>query len=184
MSDPFLAEIRIFPFKFAPVGWATCDGQLLAVSQNTALFALLGTTYGGNGKSNFALPKLNGRAAVHTGYDQPGPGLKTWDLGEETGTETVALVEKQLPAHSHTFTVTGDGADTASAHQHRPGKATSGNPVTGQTQARIYSTGQPLKALAPFAIGLTGGDKAHDNMMPYLTLLYCISLQGTFPPHD
>src|SRR5689334_990569 len=105
MASPFLAEIRIFPFKFAPAGWAKCDGQLLAVSQNTALFALLGTTYGGNGKSNFALPNLNGRAATHTGWDQPGPGLKLWDLGEETGTETVTLLESELPAHNHSFTV-------------------------------------------------------------------------------
>src|SRR5688500_4786712 len=98
MADPFVAEIRIFPFNFAPKGWAWCDGQLLPLSQNTALFSLLGTTYGGNGKSNFALPDLQGRAPMHPGQ---GPGLSLHDLGETGGSETVTLLESEIPSHSH-----------------------------------------------------------------------------------
>ena len=100
MADPFVAEIRIFPFNFAPKGWAWCDGQLLPLSQNTALFSLLGTTYGGNGKSNFALPDLQGRAPMHPGQ---GPGLSLHDLGETGGSETVTLLESEIPAHPHTL---------------------------------------------------------------------------------
>src|SRR6188508_3064924 len=100
MADPFVAEIRIFPFNFAPKGWAWCDGQLLPLSQNTALFSLLGTTYGGNGKSNFALPDLQGRAPMHPGQ---GPGLSLHDLGETDGTETVTLLESEMPSHAHTL---------------------------------------------------------------------------------
>src|SRR4051812_10493680 len=99
--DPFVAEIRIFPFNFAPKGWAWCDGQLLPISQNTALFSLLGTTYGGDGKSTFALPDLQGDAAIHTGANQPGPGLSTYALGETGGSETVSLLESEMPLHSH-----------------------------------------------------------------------------------
>ena len=100
MADPFVAEIRIFPFNFAPRGWAWCDGQLLPLSQNTALFSLLGTTYGGDGKSNFALPDLQGRAPMHPGQ---GPGLSLHDLGETGGSETVTLLESEIPSHSHTL---------------------------------------------------------------------------------
>src|SRR6187455_3264385 len=109
MADPFVAEIRIFPFNFAPRGWAWCDGQLLPLSQNTALFSLLGTTYGGNGKSNFALPDLQGRAPMHPGQ---GPGLSLHDLGETRGSETVTLLESEIPAHSHGLIASqGDGID-------------------------------------------------------------------------
>src|ERR1700759_2010791 len=107
--DPFVAEIRIFPFNFAPKGWAWCDGKLLPLSQNTALFSLLGTTYGGNGQSNFALPDLQGNAAIHTGAAQPGPGLSFYDLGQTGGTETVTLLESEIPLHSHS--VRGHTAD-------------------------------------------------------------------------
>src|SRR5712671_1040981 len=106
--DPFVAEIRIFPFNFAPKGWAWCNGQLLPLSQNTALFSLLGTTYGGNGKSNFALPDLQGRAPMHPGQ---GPGLSLHDLGETGGSETVTLLESEIPSHGHTLTASGDVAD-------------------------------------------------------------------------
>src|SRR5438445_9098702 len=101
MSDPFVAEIRIFPFNFAPKGWAWCDGQLLPLSQNTALFSLLGTTYGGDGKSNFALPDMQGNVPMHTGANQPGPGLSLHDLGEMAGSETVTLLQTEMPAHTH-----------------------------------------------------------------------------------
>src|SRR4030065_2803230 len=108
MADPFVAEIRIFPFNFAPKGWAFCDGQLLPLSQNTALFSLLGTTYGGDGKSNFALPDLQGRAPMHP---EQGPGLSLHDLGETGGSETVALLESEIPAHSHALTASNLTAD-------------------------------------------------------------------------
>src|SRR6478672_10756894 len=108
MADPFVAEIRIFPFNFAPKGWAFCDGQLLPLSQNTALFSLLGTTYGGNGKSNFALPDLQGRAPMHPGQ---GPGLSLHDLGETGGSDTVSLLESEIPSHTHTLRGSTDDAD-------------------------------------------------------------------------
>ena len=103
MADPFVAEIRILGFNFAPIGWAFCDGQLLPISQNTALFSLLGTTYGGNGQSNFALPNLQGKVPLHIGGAQPGTGLSIYDLGEESGVETVTLLQSEMPAHSHTL---------------------------------------------------------------------------------
>lgn len=124
MADPFVAEIRIFPFNFAPKGWAFCDGQLLPLSQNTALFSLLGTTYGGNGKSNFALPDLQGRAPMQPGQ---GPGLSLYDLGEVTGSETVSLLESEIPAHSHSM-----GANNAPAESSTPQGNALGRSVNGQ----------------------------------------------------
>src|SRR5690348_5771668 len=118
--DPFVAEIRIFPFNFAPKGWAWCDGQLLPLSQNTALFSLLGTTYGGNGKSNFALPDLQGRAPMHPGQ---GPGLSLHDLGETGGSETVSLLESEIPSHSHAMRASNDASTT-----NAPAGATVGRP--------------------------------------------------------
>src|SRR5256885_14077364 len=131
MADPFVAEIRIFPFNFAPKGWAFCDGQTLPLSQNTALFSLLGTTYGGDGKSNFALPNMQGNAPMHPGQ---GPGLSLHDLGETGGSETVSLLESEIPSHSHALTASA--ADGISGH---PGGTLSaqGGPVTmGGTTAR------------------------------------------------
>ena len=182
MSAPFVAEIRIFPINFPPKGWADCSGQLLPISQNTALFSLLGTYYGGDGKSNFALPDLNGASATHAGASQPGPGLQYWDLGQLQGSETETLLQSEMPVHNHTFMVTGDATDSPQANQRQPGKAASGNPVTGLTQARMYSTGAPQMALAPTTINVAGGSLPHNNLMPYLTLRYCIALQGVFPP--
>src|SRR3954464_15925071 len=101
MADPFLAEIRIFPFNFAPAHWAFCSGQLMPILQNTALFSLLGTTYGGDGKSTFALPDFQGNAAIHVGGNQPGPGLSTYDLGQMGGVESVTLLDSEMPLHSH-----------------------------------------------------------------------------------
>ncbi|MDX1941514.1 MAG: tail fiber protein [Saprospiraceae bacterium] len=173
MADPFVAEIRIFPFNFAPKGWAWCDGQLLPLSQNTALFSLLGTTYGGNGKSNFALPDLQGRAPMHPGQ---GPGLSLHDLGETGGSETVTLLESEIPSHNHALM----GSSIT---------ATSLSPVSGSTAfARttgggIYSTSTTLNAqLSDVAVAPTGGDAPHNNLMPYLTFYFCIALQGVFPP--
>ena len=170
MADPFVAEIRIFPFNFAPKGWAWCDGQLLPISQNTALFSLLGTTYGGNGKSNFALPDLQGRAPMHPGR---GPGLSLHDLGETGGSETVTLLESEVPAHNHTVNVSGRPANE--------------NDAAGQYWAgasiNVYSTNTTnLGAMAPQALAPAGGSLPHNNMQPYLTFYFCIALQGVFPP--
>ena len=170
MADPFVAEIRIFPFNFAPRGWAWCDGQLLPLSQNTALFSLLGTTYGGNGKSNFALPDLQGRAPMHPGQ---GPGLSLHDLGETGGSETVTLLESEIPAHSHQVRAIGAFAD-----QPLP----QGN-TWGRTAANPY-VNAPNGQMSPAALGPAGGDQPHNNMQPYLTFYFCIALQGVFPPRS
>ena len=171
MADPFVAEIRIFPFNFAPRGWAFCDGQLLPLSQNTALFSLLGTTYGGDGKSNFALPDLQGRAAMHPGQ---GPGLSLHDLGETGGSETVTLLESEIPAHSHQLKA--DTADVADTNVPSP------NAVYAQSSGgTLYQTASNTQ-LAPNALATTGGDQPHNNMQPYLTLSFNIALQGVFPP--
>lgn len=174
MADPFVAEIRIFPFNFAPTGWAFCDGQLLPISQNTALFSLLGTTYGGNGKTTFALPDLQGSAPMHPGQ---GPGLSLHDLGEMGGSETVTLLESEIPSHSHTLRCSTAGTDEEGL------KTPAGN-TTG-TEANtfpIYGPAANLVSMAPQALPPAGGDQPHNNMMPYLTLNFCIALQGVFPP--
>lgn len=174
MADPFVAEIRIFPFNFAPKGWAWCDGQLLPLSQNTALFSLLGTTYGGNGKSNFALPDLQGRAPMHPGQ---GPGLSLHDLGETGGSETVSLLASEIPSHSHSMRAGAAGVaiDPANALW---GSASS---TPGQ---ELYASGSsaPLVAMSDQAAAPSGGDQPHNNMQPYLTFYFCIALQGVFPP--
>jgi len=168
--DPFVAEIRIFPFNFAPKGWAFCDGQILPLSQNTALFSLLGTTYGGDGKSNFALPNMQGNAPMHPGQ---GPGLSLHDLGETGGSETVTLLESEIPAHSHALVCSEADAITRIP--------------TGQTWANgigisVFGTGALNTTLNPNALTPAGGDQPHNNMQPYLTLNFCIALQGVYPP--
>lgn len=172
MADPFVAEIRIFPFNFAPRGWAFCDGQLMPLSQNTALFSLLGTTYGGNGKSNFALPDLQGRAPMHPGQ---GPGLSLHDLGETGGSETVTLLESEIPAHAHTLRAAVDPANVQIP--------TSTVSLTRSSGGSAYNpSNSGLVPMAGQTIAPTGGDQPHNNMMPYLTLNFCIALQGVFPP--
>lgn len=171
MADPFVAEIRIFPFNFAPRGWAWCDGQLLPLSQNTALFSLLGTTYGGNGKSNFALPDLQGRAPMHPGQ---GPGLSLHDLGETGGSETVTLLESEIPAHSHALRGSLDDGDLAIPAPTRV-LAKSGGGV-------IYQTQNPNVSMSPNVLAPAGGDQPHNNLQPYLTFYFNIALQGVFPP--
>jgi microcystin-dependent protein len=171
MADPFVAEIRIFPFNFAPKGWAWCDGQLLPLSQNTALFSLLGTTYGGNGKSNFALPDLQGSAPMHPGQ---GPGLSLHDLGETGGSETVTLLESEMPAHPHQLRANAGDADLQS-----PGPL---NAMALSTGAFAYNPAtSPLAQFAPQALTPAGGDAPHNNLMPYLTFYFNIALQGVFP---
>jgi microcystin-dependent protein len=173
MADPFIAEIRIFPFNFAPQSWAFCDGQLLPLSQNTALFSLLGTTYGGDGKSTFALPNMRGNAPMHPGQ---GPGLSLHDLGETGGSETVTLLESEIPAHSHLLQGTA-----GVANQNNPAGGLLGRPFGGGTPYKAAS-GAPLVNAAAEALAPAGGDQPHNNMMPYLTLNFCIALQGVFPP--
>lgn len=173
MADPFVAEIRIFPFNFAPRGWAWCDGQLLPLSQNTALFSLLGTTYGGNGKSNFALPDLQGRAPMHPGQ---GPGLSLHDLGETGGSATVSLLESEIPSHTHAMRASNDASNT--------------NNPAGALVARPFGRGNNIfnaantnrVSMAPQALAPAGGDLPHNNMQPFLTFYFCIALQGVFPP--
>ena len=171
MADPFLAEIRIFPFSFAPKGWAFCDGQLMPLSQNTALFALLGTTYGGDGKSTFALPDLQGASPMHPGQGQ---GLSLRDLGEMGGTDSVTLLVSEIPAHSHTANALGVVSTTA-APSNQTALARS---VNGSAYA---AGGGALVQLAPEALPVAGGSLPHNNLQPYLTLSFCIALQGVFP---
>jgi len=171
MTDPFVAEVRIFPFNFAPRGWAFCNGQLLPISQNTALFSLLGTTYGGNGQSTFALPNLQGSAVMQEGQ---GPGLSQRVLGETAGSETVTLLQSEIPAHSHGLTAQNVPGDTSS-----PGAAAYSR-VIGATP--YQPPGGPQVAMSPQAVAPAGGSQPHNNMQPYLTLNFCIALQGIFPP--
>ncbi len=174
MADPFVAEIRIFPFNFAPKGWAWCNGQILPISQNTALFSLLGTTYGGDGKSNFALPNLEGSAPIHAGQ---GPGLSLYDLGQSGGSETVTLLSSEMPAHPHTLRCQSqDPADQPAPSPARTFAASQNSTAYGP------SNGTPLVQMALQALTPAGGSLPHNNMMPYLTLYFNIALQGVFPP--
>jgi microcystin-dependent protein len=172
MADPFVAEIRIFPFNFAPRGWAWCDGQLLPLSQNTALFSLLGTTYGGNGKSNFALPDLQGRAPMHPGQ---GPGLSLHDLGETGGSETVTLLESEIPNHNHPVNASNEAAESNSP---------AGNSIANADNAIFSTNGIQNTHLSPSTLAPAGGSSPHNNMMPFLTFYFCIALQGVFPPRS
>jgi len=171
MADPFVAEIRIFPFNFAPKGWAWCDGQLMPLSQNTALFSLLGTTYGGDGKSTFALPDLQGSAPMHPGQ---GPGLSLHDLGETGGSETVTLLESETPAHAHTLRASNSLGDTPIPAGH----------ALARTTYNLYqqTVNANLVAMAANALPPAGGDQPHNNLQPYLTFYFNIALQGVFPP--
>jgi microcystin-dependent protein len=180
MSDQFLAEIRLFACNFAPVGWATCSGQILPISQNTALFSLLGTNYGGNGTSTFGLPNLQGALPVAQGQ---GAGLSLYDLGETGGTPNVTVLTTEMPAHTHPL-----NADKGTATSNSPtgaiymkGHFSSGG-TSGPVQA--YKAQAPTTPMAANAIGLAGGGQPHNNLMPYLTLNYCIALQGIFPPRS
>jgi microcystin-dependent protein len=173
MADPFVAEIRIFPFNFAPKGWAWCNGQLLPLSQNTALFSLLGTTYGGDGKSNFALPDLQGSVPIHVGANQPGPGLSIYDLGQTGGEDSVTLLMSEMPSHNHNIS-----AQTIDQGDNRIPDPTRN---LGNTQMYIANGNQP-GFLDATALSIVGGQQPHNNLMPYLTLYFNIALQGVYPP--
>jgi microcystin-dependent protein len=170
VSSPFVAEIRILPYNFAPKGWATCDGQLLPLSQNTALFSLLGTMYGGDGKSNFALPNLQDSAPMHFGQGQ---GLSERYEGESGGEPFVTLLTTEMAAHSHTL-----GDSTKAATEAAP----AGEYVARGAGVGMYDDNtQPTGLLANEAVGIAGSDLPHNNIQPYLTLQFCIALQGVFP---
>ena len=173
MADPFVAEIRIFPFNFAPKGWAWCSGQLLPISQNTALFSLLGTTYGGDGKSTFALPDLQGSAPIQPGQGQ---GLSLYDLGQTGGSDAVTLLESEIPAHAHMLRGSNDPANNNLPTGNMPAKP----PGRG---INLYITNTtPLVQMNQSALASNGASAPHNNMMPYLTLNFNIALQGVFPP--
>jgi|SRR5688572_13870455 len=172
MSDQFVAEIRIVGFNFPPTGWAFCSGQLMPISQNTALFSLLGTTYGGDGKSTFALPDLEGAAPMQPGQGQ---GLSLRDLGEQGGTETVTLLVSELPVHTH-----GLRGTTTAATQTDPANAVWAASSVGRTPPPLYSNSQNV-TMAPNALNVSGGSLPHNNMHPFLTLNFIIALQGIFP---
>ena len=173
MSSPFLAEIRCVGFTFTPKGWAACDGQILPLSQNTALFSLLGTTYGGDGKSTFALPNLQGRVPIGAGQ---GPGLSDRFLGEESGTDAVTLIQSEMPTHTHTVHCTpAPSGQVNTATGNVPGNA-----FNGGTAQNIYAASVNTN-LNPLAISIAGGSQPHNNDMPTLVLNFIIALQGVFP---
>jgi microcystin-dependent protein len=170
MSDRFVGEIRIVGFSFAPTGWAHCNGQLLPLSQNTALFSLLGTIYGGNGKSNFALPDFQGRAPIQHGQ---GPGLSDYSIGESGGAGSVTLLASQMPSHQHPYRASDNVGE-----RNNP----AGNLYAVPDSGRIFATPSNLTAMSPSALAQSGGGQPHNNMPPYLTLSFIIALQGVFPP--
>jgi len=164
--DPFIGQIILVPYNFAPQGWALCNGQLLPIAQNTALFSLLGTTYGGDGVTTFALPDLRGRVPISAGQ---GPGLQPYALGQEGGEETVTLNTNQIPAHSHAVYANSTHSNSDQPANNFPGASAHFQTSTDGTK------------MNPGMIGQTGGSQPHDNRQPYLTLNYCIALQGIYP---
>lgn len=173
MSDPFVAEIRIFAFNFPPTGWAFCNGQLMPISQNTALFSLLGTTYGGDGKSTFALPDLQDNAVMHHGQ---GPGLSLRDLGEIGGASSVTLLQSEIPSHTHQYQAADVAADSP---------IPTGALLAAPSSDNLYApNGSPLVALSPTALAVSGSGLPHNNMQPSLVLNFCIAMQGIFPPRS
>jgi microcystin-dependent protein len=168
--DPFIGELRCFGFNFAPRGWALCQGQLLSIAQNTALFSLLGTMYGGNGQTTFGLPDLRGRTSLSFGQ---GPGLASRNQGELGGEEQVTLTSQQIPAHNHTV-----GASSAAT-----GKNPAGSFPAFTAAGSSYGTTADL-TMNPAMVGGGGGNQPHDNMAPYLVLNWCIALEGIYPSRD
>jgi microcystin-dependent protein len=173
MSDPFVAEIRIFGFNFAPKGWAFCDGQLLPISQNTALFSLLGTFYGGDGKSNFALPDFQGSAALNQGQSNTGT---QYFLGQVSGAPQITLLQTEMPLHTHAMR----DHDLDLGELNAPAAT---RVLAQSANSSIYTASANLTQMAFQGLPPAGGGLPHNNMMPYLTLNFCIAMQGVFPPH-
>jgi microcystin-dependent protein len=171
MAEPFLGEIRMFGFNFAPQGWAMCNGQTLPISQNTALFALLGTFYGGNGTTTFQLPNLQSSVAIHQGQ---GAGLSPYEIGQAGGVENVTLTQGQMPAHGHPALANASSATTGRA----------AGAVLARTSTDTYAAAPDGTAMNAGTIGPTGGSQPHPNIQPYLTLNFCIALQGIFPSRN
>lgn len=174
MSEPFLGEIRMTGWNFASRGWALCNGQLMSIAQNTALFSLLGTTYGGDGITTFALPNLQGRVPIHQGQ---GPGLTNRTMGEMGGTETVTLIQTQMPAHTHAVNASQNANNTS------PSAAFPGNDSRG-TPANIYNSAPDGTVMNPAMISPSGGNQPHENMQPYLCVSFMIALEGIFPSRN
>jgi microcystin-dependent protein len=174
MANPFVAEIRMFACNFAPRAWSQCNGQLLPIAQNTALFALIGTFYGGNGTSNFALPNLQGAAPMHWGN---GAGLSPYDIGQTGGSGSVVLLQTEIPQHTHGITVAEAGTST---------NVPSGATWLGEASpSKIFiPTGTLAATFSPSAIGVGGGSQPHENTQPYVTMNFCIALQGVFPTRN
>jgi microcystin-dependent protein len=171
VAEPFLGEIRLFGFNFAPRGWATCNGQLLAINSYSALFSLLGTFYGGDGRTNFALPNLQSRVAIHQGQGQ---GLSPYTIGQNGGTENVTLNQGQMPQHNHAAIASGANASVA-----RPAGA-----VLALVGTSIYAAAPDGTQMNPGMIGMAGSGQPHQNIQPYLTVNFCIAVQGTFPSRN
>ncbi|MGB9365250.1 MAG: tail fiber protein [Xanthobacteraceae bacterium] len=182
MSSPFVGEITIFAFNFAPTGWAQCRGQLLPISQNTALFSLLGTMYGGNGQSNFALPDFQDSVPNSSGQSTTGT---QYFQGQTGGSPFVTLLQTEIPAHQHFFSANTTTGTTAAAPNNQLGVGTVGN-KQNSFNANIYSTtvASATTAMSPLALSVTGQSLPHNNMQPYLTLNFCIAMQGVFPPRS
>jgi microcystin-dependent protein len=179
MSTPFLSEIRIMSFNFPPKGWALCNGQLLPINENQALFSLLGTTYGGNGQTTFALPNLQGRVPLSTDFNN-------FDLGQRAGEEAHTLIASEMPAHIHLMQVSNttalENATGKTPASHSPAQAVAAtNPASS---VNIYGTGGVTETFASTAISNVGGSQPHENRQPYLVLNCCIALQGIFPSQN
>ena len=173
MTDPFLAEIRMFGGNFAPTGWALCNGQLIPISQNTALFSLLGTNYGGDGRVTFGLPNLMGAAPMQQGQ---GPGLSPRSLGETGGVPSVTLLTSEMPAHTHQVNALDASGDVTT-----PDNALWASAQLGRVGTNMYSNAAPNQMMNPMTTGFTGGSQPHNNMPPYLCVSFIIALQGIFP---
>lgn len=171
MAEYFTGKIIMVGFNFAPIGWAFCNGQLLSIEQNDALYTLLGTTYGGDGQTTFALPDMRGRVPYHQGT---GPGLSTYSLGQRGGSEEVTLTSAELPAHTH----------TANSNPADGGQVSPTNNFWGGASSNIYSTTPPAVAMNPLAVGLSGGNQPHENMPPFLCVNFIINLEGIYPAQN
>lgn len=177
MTQPYIGQIQPFAINFAPRGWAQCNGQILSISQYAALFSLLGTAYGGNGTTNFSLPDLRGRVPIHMGTN----GSSAYVLGQIGGQTSVTLMQTDIPAHTHTFM--GANVDGASFDP-APGSALAKSAVPSGTAPNLYGAITPLQPLIPGALAPYGGGQPHENMQPYLSINWCIALQGIFPPRN